>query len=184
MRLRLKTKLTLITALLVLAVVAATSWLYVATMTRQEIRQVDERAQFVAQQVFLGAQHALSDAANEGATPGSSGPEDVREYVRQSLDENQGLTSLVEATLAYSPTIYEVTIVDNHDTVLISSDPALPGRQVLRRTPLSQLLGSSVLEQLRVIFGPLHLQIYEVTFPFNVGSQPFGEIRVATHIGN
>ncbi len=183
MRLRLKTKLTLITALLVLAVVAVTSWLYVATITRQVIRQADDRTKFVAQQVFLQAQHALSDAANEGAAPKSEHPEDVREYVRQALDENQGLTSLVEATLAYSPIIYEVTIVDTTNTALISSDPALPGRKIVRRTPLSQLVGSSFIDQLRALFGPFHLQVYEDTLPFNVGSQPFGEIRVAAQIG-
>ena len=43
MRLHLKTKITLTIALLVLAVVGASSWLYLAALTRQVIRQADER---------------------------------------------------------------------------------------------------------------------------------------------
>ena len=49
MRLRLKTKITLIIAVLVLAVVGVNSWLYLATLTRQVIRLADNRASFVAQ---------------------------------------------------------------------------------------------------------------------------------------
>jgi len=64
MHLRLKTKITLIMAFLVLAVVAVNSTLYVATLTRQVIRQADNRASLVAQQVFFNAQNALADAAN------------------------------------------------------------------------------------------------------------------------
>ena len=66
MRLRLKTKITLIIALLVLTVVGVTSWLHVLTLTRQVIQQADGRANLVAQQVFFQAQNALADAAAEG----------------------------------------------------------------------------------------------------------------------
>ena len=45
MRLRLKTKITLIIALLVLAVVGVTSWLHVMTLTRQVIQQADRPRQ-------------------------------------------------------------------------------------------------------------------------------------------
>ena len=41
MHLRLKTKITLIIAVLVLAVVGVNSWLYIATLTSQVIRQAD-----------------------------------------------------------------------------------------------------------------------------------------------
>ena len=47
MRLRLKTKFTLTTALLVLAVVALISGLYVAALTRQVVQKAQEQARFV-----------------------------------------------------------------------------------------------------------------------------------------
>ena len=49
---RLKTKITVTIVLLVLAVVGLTSSLYLDTLTRQVIRQVDDRANLVTQRVF------------------------------------------------------------------------------------------------------------------------------------
>ncbi len=181
MQLSLKTKLTLTTALLVLAVVAAISALYVTTLTRQVIRQADDRARLIAQQVFLQAKNALGDAASEGAAPASDRPEDVREYVRQALDQNAGLTSLIEGEVSYSFPIYEVTIVDRNGTAMISSDAALSGRPLVRRPQLNQLVYRGFFKQLEVIYGPP--QVYEFTLPFNLGTEPFGEIRVAAQTG-
>ena len=69
----------------------------------------------------------------EGRVPASNGTEDLREYVRNALDENAALTSLIDAEVGYSLLVYEVTIVDLNGTALISSDSSLPGRQVLPR---------------------------------------------------
>ncbi len=181
MPLRLKTKFTLTTALVVLGVVAVTSTLYVATLARQVIRQADDRARFVALQLIGQAQHALADAAQEGAAPASNSPGDMKEYVRQALSQNVGLNSLIEAVVGYSPLIYEVAIVDGENTAFVSSDPRLRGEQVLRRTELQQLARSSFLEQLRILRGAS--RVYEVRVAFNLGAEPFGEVRVAVTTG-
>src|SRR5579859_3296208 len=185
MRLRLKTKITLSIAVLVLMVVGVTSWLHVLTLTRQVIEQADGRANLVAQQVFFQAQNALAEAANEGGLPASNRPEDVREYVRNALDQNSALTSLIDAEVGNSFLVYEVTIVDRDGTALISSDASLPGRKVLPRPPLSQLVGAGFIQQLRLIYGAP--QAYDVSDPFKLGPPgrqlPFGEIRVALQTG-
>ena len=185
MRLRLKTKITLIIALLVLTVVGVTSWLHVLTLTRQVIQQADDRANLVAQQVFFQAQNALADAATEGRVPKSNGTEDLREYVRTALDQNAALTSLIDAEVGNSLLVYEVTIVDLDGTALISSDSSLPGRQVLPRPPLSELLNAGFIQQLRLIYGSP--QAYDVSYPFKLGPPgrqvPFGDIRVALQTG-
>jgi PAS domain S-box-containing protein len=185
MRLRLKTKITLFIALLVLGAVGISSWLYVARLTRQVIQQAEERAGLVTEQVLYQAQNALRDAAQEGLAPASNSPEDLREYIRAALEKNAALTSLIDGEVAYSSLVYEVTIVDNDATALISSDASLPQRRALDRPPLSQFVGAGFLEQLRVIYGPP--QAYEVAYPFQIrvsGQQtPFGEIRVALQTG-
>jgi len=185
MRLRLKTKITLTISLLVLMVVGVTSWLHILTLTRQVIQQADGRANLVAQQVFFQAQNALAEAANEGQLPASNRPEDVREYVRNALDQNSALTSLIDAEVGNSFLVYEVTIIDRDGTALISSDASLPGRKVLPRPPLSQLVGAGFIQQLRLIYGAP--QAYDVSDPFKLGPPgrqvPFGEIRVALHTG-
>ena len=185
MRLRLKTKITVIIALLVLTVVGVTSWLHVLTLTRQVIQQADSRANLVAQQVFFQAQNALAEAANEGQVPASNRPEDVREFVRNALDQNSALTSLIDAEVGNSFLVYEVTIVDRDGTALVSSDASLPGRKVLPRPPLSQLVNAGFIQQLRLIYGAP--QAYDISDPFKLGPPgrqlPFGEIRVALHTG-
>ena len=181
---RLKTKITLIIVLLVLAVVGATSLLYLQTLTQQVIRQADARANLVTQQVFLQAQNALRDAASQRQAPASQQPDDVREYVRNALDKSGALTSLMDAEVGYSFLVYEVTIVDLDSNVLISS-PSLPDRKAPSRPPLSQLVNAGFIRQLRVLYGAP--QAYEVAYPFKLGAPgqqaPFGEIRVAAQTG-
>jgi signal transduction histidine kinase len=181
---RLKTQITLTIALLVLAVVGVNSWLYLATLTRQAIRQAESGASLVTQQVFFQAQNALAEAARDGKAPASNEPDDVREYVRAALDENAALTSLIDAEVSYFP-VYEVTIAGRDGTVLISSDSSLPGRQALTRPPLSQLVDLGFSSQLRAIYGPP--QSYQIAYPFKLGPPgaqvPFGEIRVAVQTG-
>jgi signal transduction histidine kinase len=180
MYLRLKTKITLTVALLVLAVVAVNSWLYVARLTRQVIQQADDRANDVTQQIssqVINALNALGDAQRNGRAQATASPE---EYFRNALVDNAALTSLIDQEVSI-PSIYEVTIVDSGDMALVSSDPKLPGSQVLVRPPLSQLINSGFLAQLRVIRGPS--QVYQVAYPFQLGPPgqqvPIGEIRVA-----
>jgi len=185
MRLRLKTKITLFIALLVLGVVGVNSWLYLARLTRQVIQQADERAGLVTKQVLFQAQNSLRDAAQDGLAPASDAHGDLREYIRNALDRNAALTSLIDSQVAYSSQVYEVTIVDSGGIALISSDASLPERRALVRPAFTQFVNSSFLEQLRVIYGPP--QAYEVAYPFQFGPPgqqvPFGEIRVAMQTG-
>ena len=176
LRLSLKTKFTLTTALLVLAVVALIASLCVATLTRQVIRETSDRARFVTQQVFMQVRNALEDAAEQGSAPASASPEDVRAWIRQALDEDASLSALIEATVGYSPTIYEVSIADRDGVALVSSDASRPGRALPQRTPFDTLTDLNFLGQLRVLYGPP--RVFEVSLPFDLSGQPFGEIRV------
>ena len=176
MRLSLKTKFTLTTSLVVLVVVALVSWLYVARLASQVIREAEDRAGFVAQQVFVSCKQALQDTSEHGETPKSDSLPDIREYVQNSLDSSSGLNSLLESVVGYSPTIYAVTISDQNGKVMVSSDSAMRGRPFVRRTNTSTLAHMSFIEQLRTLYGPP--RVYEETLPFNIGSLPFGEIRV------
>ena len=176
MRLRLKTKFTLTTALLVLIVVAVVSVVSVAALVRQTFRHLDDRAQYVAQLVLDEARNALDDAAARGQGPASDKDADVDLYVRAVLQKDPRLAAALAAAVGYSPTIYEVSIVDRDSVALVSSDPELVGHLRLPRARLETLAHSDFLEQLHALYGPS--QIYEVTLSFNLGSRLFGEIRV------
>jgi PAS domain S-box-containing protein len=176
MRLSLKTKFTLATSLLVLAVVAVVSGLYLGRLTSQVLRQADDRARFVAQQVFLACQNALADASETGRSPQSLQPEDIRDYVRTTLDNSSPLNSLIESAVGYSPTIYEITISGDDGTVLVSSDSSKRGQKAPVRASVDALVRGGFIRQLRTLYGPP--QTYEYSLPFSLGSGPFGDIRI------
>ena len=185
MQLRLKTKITLTTAALVLAVVGVNSTLYVMNLTRQVIRQANDRAQLVSRQIFFEAQNALADAAKGGGGPASDSVEDLHSYVQQAFDDSAPLNSSIDAEVGYSPLIYEVSVTDVNGKVLVSNDKSLPGSATPTRANLAQLVSSSFMNQLKVLYGPP--RTYEVDYAFQIGPPgnqiPFGVIRVAVQTG-
>ena len=180
MQLRLRTKLTLVMTSLVLLVVAVLSGVFAAQLLDQLIRETDKRASDLAEQVFLQARHALTEAAQQGLRPGSDAPEEIHDYVRHAFEISEGLRTQLRAAKE-NPLIYEVSITDTDGLVLASSDENLPGTFLPRRTSLSQLVGRNFLHQVKVLFGPS--RVFELDYPFSNGNQPFGEVRVAVASG-
>src|SRR6202040_2719213 len=178
MRLSLKTKFTLAISLLVLAVVAVVSGLYLGQLTKQVLRQSEDRAALVARQVFFACRSALLDAAERGETPASPSAADLRRYVQRALDDSSALNSLLESALGYTTTIYEVTITDQDGIVLISSDAGLRGQKLATRPDISSSLvhGQGFFQQLRTLYGPP--QVYEYRYPFDLNHSKFGDIRI------
>jgi signal transduction histidine kinase len=189
MHLRLKTKITLITAILVLAVVGVNSTLYVLNLSRQVIRQAQDRAQMVSKEIFSQAQVALVDAAKTGQSPDSDSAADLRAYAQKAFDESTQLSSTIDAQLGYSPLIYEISISDENGTVLVSSDKTLRGNTIPFRAPIDQLAPSRITNQLKVLYRLLYgpPSTYEVAYPFQLGppgnQKPFGAVRVAVQTG-
>src|SRR5271170_4344854 len=176
MRLSLKTKFTLATSLLVLAVVTVVSGLYLARLTRQTLRQADDRARFVARQIYLACQNSMTDAAARGDAPASNSPADLRAYVQRALDNSNTLNSVMESAIGYSTTIYEITVSDRDGIVLVSSDAALRGEKIAHRPPVDAIVRGGFFEQIRTLTGPP--QVYEDSLPFELSSEPFGDIRI------
>src|SRR5579862_9910355 len=139
MQFRLKTKITLTTAALVLAVVGVNSTLYVMNLSRQVIRQAEDRAQLVSRQVFFQAQIALADAAKAGESPDSNSQDDLRAYAQKVFGQSAQLASSIDSQLDYSPLIYEISISDVQGTVLVSSARSLPGNPMPVRASIEQL---------------------------------------------
>src|SRR6202140_2124509 len=180
MQLRLRTKLTLVMTGLVLLMVAVLSGVFLAQLLQQTLLETDKRASDLAHQVFVQAQHALTEAAGKGLRPSSEDPGDVHDYVRRAFEINAGLQAQLEAAIS-SPSVYEVSITDDDGLVLISNDQSLPGKTQPRRPPLSQLVQSGFLNQVKVLRGPS--KIFEYDYPFNMASKPFGEVRVVLSTG-
>src|SRR5271163_4622551 len=175
MQLRLRTKLTLVMTGMVLLVAAVLSGVFAAQLLEQVLQDADHRAKELAPQIFVEAQSALTDAEARGMRPASKDPQETHDFVRRAFEINEGLQSHLDGALD-SPSICEVSIVDHDGLVLISSDKSLPGRFLVRRTPLSQLVRSNFLHQVSVLKGKP--RIFEYDYPFSMEGQPFGEVRV------
>src|ERR1700686_3056167 len=180
MQLRLRTKLTIVMTGLVLLVVAVLSGVFLAQLLEQTLLETDKRASDLAHQVFVQAQHALADAANQGLRPSTDDPDDIHDYVRRAFEINAGLQAQLEAAIS-SPSVYEVSITDDQGLVLISNDQSLPGKTQPRRPPPSQLLQRVFLNKVKWLRGPS--KIFEYDYPFNMASKPFGEVRVVLSTG-
>ncbi|MGC1382252.1 MAG: ATP-binding protein, partial [Candidatus Acidiferrales bacterium] len=176
MRLSLKTKFTLATSLLVLAVVALVSGLYIARLMRQTLREADDRAHFVALQVLQACESSLLDANQRGDAPASNSPADIHEYIRRTFDNSSTLNSVLESAIVYSPTIYEITITDKDGIVLVSTDAALRGQKVAMRPPISSLVRAKFFQQINMLLGPP--QVYDDSLPVTLRTGPFGDIRI------
>ena len=185
MPLRLRTKFTLITALLVLGVALLISVVFVGTLARGAITAAEADANRAALQVLGQAQKALEDASIAGRAPASSSSQDVRNYLQEEFTRSSGVRSELENLPAQVKSIYEVTIADGGGMGLLSTDSNLVNRPLTAWTPFSDLTSQSSYSQLRVIFGPS--QFYQVQLPFGLrssaGQARYGEVRVTVETG-
>jgi PAS domain S-box-containing protein len=180
MQLRLRTKLTLVMTSLVLLVAAVLSGVFAAQLLDQLLQATKDRAGDLAGQVFLQAQHSLTDAGRQGLRPASESPQEIHDYVRHAFEIDEGLHTQLKAAKE-NPLIYEVSITDQDGMAMISTDENLPGRFLARRPPLSQLLQRNFVQKVKVLSGPT--KVFELDYPFNKGKQPFGEVRVVLNVG-
>src|SRR5260221_118298 len=176
MRLGLRPKLTMIMTGLVLLSTAVLSLVFSELLLQQVLHDTDKRANELAREAFDSARHALEDAKAQGLRPASEDPQEIHDYVAHAFEVNEGLTSRLQSATD-SPSIYEVTVVDKDDVVLVSSDPSLVGKTALRKPPFSQLVQSSFVRQVRALAEKA--RFYEVDYPFKLRGNPFGEVRIA-----
>jgi PAS domain S-box-containing protein len=59
---------------------------------------------------------------------------------------------------------------------MVSSDSTLRGERVPVRPTVASLARAGFFQELRTLYGPP--QVYEYSFPFNLGPAPFGDIRI------
>lgn len=187
MRLRLRTKFTLVMTSLVLFVVAILSYVFAAQLLEQLIQETDRRAGDLAEQVFVQAKYALVEAAQRGLRPDSYAPDEIHDYVRHAFEVSEGLRT----QLAYAKEnglIYEVSITDNDGLVLASTDENLPGKFLARRASLSELVGRNFLHQIKVLLVPTRRtvknpRLFEHDYYFENDNKPFGQVRVVVDAG-
>lgn len=175
MRVRLKTKLVLAISGMVVAVVATLSGIYISHIVRHALDDAYADANFVGHQVFHLTRDALQVDLNSSNID-LDDPEAVRAAVNAALESDPGLNSLLQSVIGYSPTIYDVSIVDPSGRVLLHTDADQIGKTLPRREDLLSVINGGFRRQMEVVFGGP--RVYELRIPLQRDRQPFGAIRV------
>src|SRR6185312_10019804 len=174
-RLRLKTKLVLAITAMASLLVLTTSFVYISQLIRQRIDEVYQNSQFVASEVFQSAREALeTDLANDKRD--LSKPEIFQDAVQKSLQTDPGLSSLLQSVVGYSPTVYDVAIVDMNNRAIVHSDTHLIGQQLPQRQDFATIRNGGFLKQVRMVYGAP--AVYDLKLPLLRDDQPFASVRI------
>lgn len=176
LRLRLKTKLVLAMIGMVFLVVALFCYVYISHRLRQSTAEAYERADFVAKEISDAARSAsLIDLTTQDVD--IHDPLQVQAALKRRLQQDEGLSTLLQSILAYSYAIYDAGIFDVDGKAIVHTDSSLVGTQVESRAPYGNILSANFLRQLQILYGPP--RVYDVSVPIKSGSgQRFGVIRV------
>ena len=135
MHLRLKTKLVIAITAMVVALVTALSYAYIAQTIRERIGEAYKDGDFVAHQIFNGAREALQ-ADVSSADIDTNDPEQVRQAVETSLQNDPGLNNLLQSIVGYMPEIYDAAIVNVNGIAILHTEAQSQGKLMAPRPPL------------------------------------------------
>ena len=175
-RLRLKTKLVLAISGMVLALVAAFSYIYISHRLRESTTQAYTRADFIAKEIEATARKATQVDLRE-LDIDVTDPAALESVVERRLREDEGLSTLLQTVLAYSSSIYDAGITDAQGRAIVHTDTTQVGTQLDQRENYGNVLSANTFRQLEIIYGPP--RVYDLSVPINRGEdQRFGYIRV------
>ena len=175
MQVRLKTKLVLAISGMVMAIVATFSTIYISRIVRQALNDAYESANFVGHQVFQLTRDALQSSLSNSQID-LDNPEAVRSAVEDALQSDPGLNSLLQSVIGYSPTIYDVSIVDAGGKALLHTDADQIGKTIAQREEMLAVVNGGFRRQMQVVFGGP--RVYELRIPLQRDKKPFGAIRI------
>lgn len=159
MRFSIKQKQVLGVTAMVAVLVTALSLLHLVNLARVLLEESRARAEMLSNGVYHQARDVVTS----------------RETAHDALRTTRNVQSALEAAI-YSQDVLDAMVVDHTGTVLASSDPLQVGKTLPLRVPLSTLLSSSGLGQLRAVYSTD--QTIEWTQPMALGDEPIAEIRI------
>ena len=175
MRVRLKTKLVLSISGMVFAVVTALSTVYISHLVRHGVEDSYQDAEFVGHEIFNAARQALEVDVSSTKVD-LNDPSSVRELVEDTLQTDQGLNALLQSIIGYSPTIYDVAIVDEQGRALLHTDADQQGKVIPARQDFASVRDGGFRQQLAVVYGAP--RVYDINIALVRDGAPFGAIRV------
>lgn len=173
---RLKTKLAAAITGLSLVLVLVLSWIYISQLLQQHIEQSYHSTDIVAHQVLFTTRKAL-EIGLAGQKIDANDPAAVHAAVVTALQSSDALNALMNSVVNYSPTVFDVAIVDRSGRGLVTApNAALEGQILPKRLDYASLRHLSTIGLLRIVFGPP--RVYNVSLELDRNNQPFLAIQI------
>ena len=173
--LRRKTIIVLAITLMVTAMVAAFSYLYIAQILRLRVANAYDTATSLTHQLAYAASNAVPDFSSTkiDISDAVALRRALTEYVQTDVD----LNNLLQSDPGDWRYIYDVAIVDVGGKALLHTNAALVGKSIEPRPDFEQVVvKADFRRQLRLVFSPA--AVYDVSYPLQVNGAPFGTIRI------
>lgn len=172
---RLKTKLVLAIASLVLLISALLSVVYFTQLLDAAVDQTYQTNRMVANQIRLALLQALETGLRDREV-NPNDPAELRDLQAQAIQHSASLQAALESVNRYSLTIYDVNIADNQSTILKSTNPDNEGKQLPGRPDYEVLKNADALQLIQEVFGPP--KVFDVVVPLERNGEPFATVRV------
>jgi PAS domain S-box-containing protein len=156
------------------ALVVGFSWIYLSQLLRQRLLWADETASQLTNQLEYAASKAVPDLTSTRID--TNNPKTMRAAIANYLQTDTNLNDMLESVVGNSRIIYDAAIMDPNGVAILDTNPALNGRPVPERAPLSVLRDAGFRRQLRLLYGPA--TVYDVSIGLELDRQAFGSVRV------
>jgi PAS domain S-box-containing protein len=156
------------------ALVVGFSWIYLSQLLRQRLLWADETASQLTNQLEYAASKAVPDLTSTRVD--TENPKALRTAITNYLQTDTNLNDMLESVWANSRIIYDAAIIDPNGVAILNTNPALNGKPVPERTPLSVLENARFQRQLRLLYGPG--AVYDVSIGLQLDEREFGSVRV------
>ena len=172
---RLKTKLVLAITTLVFLVAGVLSLVYVSQLLHGAVQESFDTSHMGAQQIWLALENAL-ETGLKGRIVNPNDPGELRALVAQTIQNSAPLAAVIDSVNRYSVTVYDISIGDSANNIVLSSNPDNQGHPLPYRPRYDQLLDANPVQLIRDVFGPP--QVYEVVIPLNNNGKLLASVNV------
>ena len=172
---RLKTKLVIAIASLVLLISALVSLVYVTQLLDAAVKQTYQTNRMVANQVRYALQEALQTGLR-GRQVDPNNPAELRTLEAEAIHDSAALHAVLDSVNRYSLTVYDVSIGDAQHRTLLSTNPDNEDKPLPVRSDYKQLLDADPIKLIQNVFGPP--KVFDVVVPLDRNGEPFATVHV------
>jgi len=172
---RLKTKLVLAIASLVLLISGVVSLVYVTQLLDAAVTQTYETNRMVANEVRFALQQALETGLKDRKVDPNN-PAELRNLEAEAIHDSPALHAVMDSVNRYSLTVYDINIGDGAGRIIESTNPDSEDKPLPVRSNYKLLLNADALELYRKVFGPP--QVFDVVVPLDRNGEPFATVHV------